>query len=239
MNTFIEIEWKNGKITRFPDTGYEGGNFGENVAPEIDVRFDDVSGGLFLEVRHHEPARPSQDELVGPHAGQDPRGVPCRIYNDYYIELVRAKDMDDVVWVSYDGQPRLIRIMGELVNLAKTQALQKLYLGNGKADAAVLSQIAELASIVKSQMRGRLADAGQTRGVADLEEACAAELGVSRSVLFAAGAFQAEQESQTGAGPAAVQEPAGAPLDDGAIADADDAETDAFGDDPLLADYSG
>ena len=236
MNTFIEIEWKNGKITRFPDTGYEGDNFGENVAPEIDIRFDDVSGGLYLEVRHHEPARPSQDELADPHAEPDPRGFPCRIYNDYYIELVRAEDMDDVVWVSYDGQPRFVRIMGELVNLAKIQALQKLYLGNGKADAAVLSQIAELASIVKSQMRGRLADAGQTWGVADLEEACAAELGVSRSILFAAGAFQAEQESQTEAGPAAVQEPAAAPLDGGAIVDA---EIEDFENDPSLADYSG
>lgn len=231
MNTFIEVEWKSGKITRFPDTGYEGDGFGENVAPEIDIRFDDVSGGLYLEVRHHEPARPSQDGPADPDSEQDPRGLPCRIYNDYYIELVSAKDMDDVVWVSYDGQPRFVRIMGELVNLAKIQALQKLYLGNGKADAAVLSQIAELASIVRSQMRNRLADAGQTWGGADLDEACAAELGVSRNILFAAGAFQAEQDSA----PEQPSDQKAASLDDGTTTDA---EIEALENDPLLADYS-
>ncbi len=232
MNTFIEVEWKSGKITRFPDTGYEGDNFGENVAPEIDIRFDDVSGGLYLEVRHHEPERPSQDGPADPDSEQDPRGLPCRIYNDYYIELVSAEDMDDVVWVSYDGQPRFIRIMGELVNFAKVRALQKLYLGNGKADAAVLSQIAELCSIVRSQMRNRLAGSGQAWSDADLDEACAAELGVSRGVLRAACAFQAEQESQA---PEPPNDTEAAPLDDWAVVDA---EVEALGNDPLLADYS-
>lgn len=195
MNTLIEVEWKDGRITRFPDTGYEGDNFGENVMPEMDIRFDDVSHGLYLEVRHHEPHRPKSTELGRQGEEQDPRGFPCRIFNDYFIELISGEDMEDVVWVTYAGQPRFVRINGELVNLAKIVALQKLYIGDPGASSAILSQIAELLVVIEPQVRARLATSeGGRHG--NVDDACATELGVSRSILYAARSFLAAKEAE-------------------------------------------
>lgn len=196
MGTLIEIEWRSGKITRFPDTGSGSDGFGESVLAEADIRFDDVSGGLFMEVRHHEPLRPSEDDLASASAELDPRGIPCQIYNDYYVELVSADDMGEVVWLSYDGKPRFVRIDGELVNLAKVTALQKLYLGDAKASGAILSQIAALLEVIEPQVRARLSSGTDPRGPANVEDACAEELGVSRATLDAARCFQALEGSR-------------------------------------------
>ncbi len=68
MRTMIEIEWLDGRMTKVPELVL-GDAFGESVQAELDFGFDDVSEGLWVEVRHHEPDEGS---------GGDPRGRAAR-----------------------------------------------------------------------------------------------------------------------------------------------------------------
>lgn len=54
MRAMIEIEWIDGHVTRIPELAL-GDAFGESVQAEVDIRFDDLSDGLVVEVQYHEP----------------------------------------------------------------------------------------------------------------------------------------------------------------------------------------
>ena len=82
MRTMIEIEWLDGRMTKVPELVL-GDAFGESVQAELDFGFDDVSEGLWVEVRHHEPDEGS---------GGDPRGRGCALYADCRCSLVEPSD---------------------------------------------------------------------------------------------------------------------------------------------------
>ena len=64
MRTMIEIEWLDGRMTKVPELVL-GDAFGESVQAELDFGFDDVSEGLWVEVRHHEPDEGSGGDRAG------------------------------------------------------------------------------------------------------------------------------------------------------------------------------
>lgn len=68
MRAMIEIEWMDGLVTKVPEFAL-GDVFGESVQVELDFKFDDVSEGLWVEVRHHKPDESSDG---------DPRERPVR-----------------------------------------------------------------------------------------------------------------------------------------------------------------
>ena len=102
-----EIEWLDGRVTKVPELA-RGDAFGESVQAELDFGFDDVLEGLWVEVRHHEPDEDSEG---------DPRGRGCALYADCRYSLVEPSDLDRVFCILYEGQPRVCRVAGELVNL--------------------------------------------------------------------------------------------------------------------------
>ena len=102
-----EIEWLDGRVTKVPELAL-GDAFGESVQAELDFGFDDVLEGLWVEVRHHEPDEDSEG---------DPRGRGCALYADCRYSLVEPSDLDRVFCILYEGQPRVCRVAGELVNL--------------------------------------------------------------------------------------------------------------------------
>lgn len=107
MRAMTEIEWLDGRVTEVPELAL-GDAFGESVQAELDFGFDDVLGGLWVEVRHHEPDEDSEG---------DPRGRGCALYADCRYSLVEPSDLDRVFCILYEGQPRVCRVAGELVNL--------------------------------------------------------------------------------------------------------------------------
>ena len=119
MRAMIEIEWMDGHVTKVPELAL-GDAFGESVQAELDFRFDDVSEGLWVEVRHHEPDEGSDG---------DPRGRACTLYADCRYGLVDAADLGRIFCVLYEGQPRICRIAGELVNLSRVCAMAGPLLG--------------------------------------------------------------------------------------------------------------
>lgn len=68
----IEIEWMDGLVTKVPEFAL-GDVFGESVQVELDFKFDDVSEGLWVEVRHHKPDEGSDG---------DPRERACTLHAD-------------------------------------------------------------------------------------------------------------------------------------------------------------
>lgn len=162
MRAMIEIEWIDGRVTRIPELAL-GDAFGESAQAEVDVRFDDLSEGLVVEVRHHEP----DGEAVG-----DPRGRGCAVYADCFYSLIEPGDLGRVQCVLYEGTPRICRIDDELVNLSRASALCTSVLGNGAGSAL------ELIAACARYLQG-------SRCVTDVaaRRAAAAELGIPRKVL--------------------------------------------------------
>ena len=119
MRAMREIEWLDGRVTKVPELAL-GDAFGESVQAELDFGFDDVLEGLWVEVRHHEPDEDSDG---------DPRGRGCALYADCRYSLVEPSDLDRVFCILYEGQPRVCRVAGELVNLSRACALSCLMLG--------------------------------------------------------------------------------------------------------------
>ena len=107
MRAMTEVEWLDGRVTKVPELAL-GDAFGESVQMELDFGFDDVLEGLWVEVRHHEPDEDSEG---------DPRGRGCALYADCRYSLVEPSDLDRVFCILYEGQPRVCRVAGELVNL--------------------------------------------------------------------------------------------------------------------------
>ena len=107
MRAMTEIEWLDGRVTKVPELAL-GDAFGESVQAELDFGFDDVLEGLWVEVRHHEPDEDSEG---------DPHGRGCALYADCRYSLVEPSDLDRVFCILYEGQPRVCRVAGELVNL--------------------------------------------------------------------------------------------------------------------------
>lgn len=60
----------------------------------------------------------------------DPRGRGCALYADCRYSLVEPSDLDRVFCILYEGQPRVCRVAGELVNLSRACALSCLMLGS-------------------------------------------------------------------------------------------------------------
>lgn len=120
MRAMTEIEWLDGRVTKVPELAL-GDAFGESVQAELDFGFDDVLEGLWVEVRHHEPDEDSDG---------DPRGRGCALYADCRYSLVEPSDLDRVFCILYEGQPRVCRVAGELVNLSRACALSCFMLGS-------------------------------------------------------------------------------------------------------------
>lgn len=120
MRAMTEIEWLDGRVTKVPELAL-GDAFGESVQAELDFGFDDVLEGLWVEVRHHEPDEDSDG---------DPRGRGRALYADCRYSLVEPSDLDRVFCILYEGQPRVCRVAGELVNLSRACALSCLMLGS-------------------------------------------------------------------------------------------------------------
>lgn len=120
MRAMTEIEWLDGRVTKVPELAL-GDALGESVQAELDFGFDDVLEGLWVEVRHHEP----DEDPDG-----DPRGRGCALYADCRYSLVEPSDLDRVFCILYEGQPRVCRVAGELVNLSRACALSRLMLGS-------------------------------------------------------------------------------------------------------------
>lgn len=185
----IQIDWLDGRITRFPE--YNAGDaFGENIQPELEIRLEDLSDGIWIYLRHNEPIRPKQ----GVHQKQDPRGLACNVFADAFYQIATKEDVEQIAVLSYEGVPRLINDNGELINLSKFNALRNLYLGDDSS--AIALQAASLFKILQERSGGT-------------EDEIAKQLGLSPAFLQHARSLALQDDT-----PAAAAAPASETPDD-------------------------
>ena len=133
QDTIVEIRWRDGRATfaRFPK---HAAGFGEAVADEATLRFDDLSQGLVLECRRHVPAADEMDL----YAERDPRGRGCELVNDCYAVLLEPDELKQVSRVLVDGK-LLIVAYG-------VQELTSMYLGEASTACSAISSLHDVLS---------------------------------------------------------------------------------------------
>ena len=175
----IQAVFADGRIRSWPERSAIE-YFGENVQPEFEVRFDDVSNGVYIEGRHWEAVPADSSDMF---SRPDQRGSSCELVNDFFIQIITAEELGDIVEVRYGAELVLVRIDEELVNLGKISTLQTLYMSE-KRDSALKLLIAELYEIITAQ--NSLDDgSGPPNPIA-------AQLGVSQRLLDSSLAFRAD-----------------------------------------------
>lgn len=144
MEPFIEAEFDNGLIRRWQEPLVPVANKRE-VLVEIDVCLDDLSQGLWLEIRHF------RGEFGEEESGesQDARGARCGLLQDYYLGLLDANDLKRLVLLKKDGDPLLIRFSGELVNLQRLRAKMRIYGAGEEGSEALVPLVGSLISDIQ------------------------------------------------------------------------------------------
>ena len=120
MRAMTEIEWLDGRVTKVPELAL-GDALGESVQAELDFGFDDVLGGLWVEVRHHEQDEDSDGDPRG-------RGAHCTRTAGTAWSNRRTSTVSSASFTR--GSRGSSRVAGELVNLSRACALSRLMLGS-------------------------------------------------------------------------------------------------------------
>lgn len=143
----IQINWLDGRITRIPEICV-GDAFGQNIQPELEIKFDDISDGIWLLLRHNEPVQPQK----GVHKESDPRGLESIVLADAFYQIATAEDIPNIAILYYEGEPVLANDKGEIINLAKINAIKNIYMDN--CGDSICNQVACLYKILAERGEG-------------------------------------------------------------------------------------
>ena len=121
----VEAYFRDGNIYYFPETSFSE-YFGSSAIDDYNFRFDAnlEESGLILEMRHHQPQQPADDDFD---YRPDPRGYPCDPIADAFAELLTPEEAKDIVKLVYNGETVFKRIKGNLVNMRPISELGSLY----------------------------------------------------------------------------------------------------------------
>lgn len=181
MPISIEVLYDDGRISYFPETAFASA-FGESVLDDISIRFDaDIeTDGLIVELRHHSPMLPEEDDFD---YQSDPRGYPCQPHADAWPVLISPDEATDVIAIYYNGTLIFKRIQGALINLFHINQLAAMYF-NEEETMATYVKIASIYHVLEEQRRRQLSDSIETTGDAESEhEAISKMMGLPPSVV--------------------------------------------------------
>ncbi|MEG0374655.1 MAG: hypothetical protein RR672_03405 [Raoultibacter sp.] len=148
---------------------------------EFDLRWDDLSEGLILEISTQTPEGEERPEFGRPIQDPDERGSLCHLSGATYIYLLEPEDMKDVSQIKYRGET-MVKAMGdELVVLGKLGELVATYLGDVEI---TYDAINALYPILFRRHSRELEPCSGVR--VDIDRAIALEMGISEKVLAAA-----------------------------------------------------
>ena len=161
MSMTIEVLYDDGKINYFPEPAIAA-SFGESVLDDICIRFDaDIENeGLIVELRHHSPMRPAEDDFD---YEPDSRGFPCQPHADAWTILITPEEAAHVLAIYYKDTLIFKRIGTALVNLFRIAHLSKMYFDDGD-NMAIFLKIAALYHFFEDQRRRTLANAIKSIG---------------------------------------------------------------------------
>lgn len=184
----IEITFVDGRVRTITPQYYTSAEpFGDCCMAEFDIRLDDLSEGLRLEVSHHGDSSGRRDD------GAFDLPVLCR---DVSLLLVEREELCSVARICWEGRTVAARVGGELVSMSRIEALGEAY-GPISASMPLLAEMGRLADAMKSSAAWR---ASLPAGVepADVDEALASAMGVSAGLLVLADAAWAQEADPYG-----------------------------------------
>lgn len=117
-----------------------GEPFGGCLMSEFELRLDDLSEGLFLDVSHHNLNVDSKRNAKG-------LGEPI-LQGDVALMLLEPGELREVLEVKWNGTPVIARVVGELVVLAKVNALTDIFAPDERR-LPVLRTIGGLSSVMR------------------------------------------------------------------------------------------
>lgn len=182
----LEITFLDGRVRTVTPQYYTTGEpFGGCLMTEFELRLDDLSEGLFLEVSHHRLSTERKKSGWG-------LSRPS-LQGDASLMLLDAEELKETLEAKWNGEVVAARIASELVVLAKANALMSSY-SVPRRDYSLLASIGCLSELV-----GRDEDMtieGGTTGDIDyyIESVVAQKIGVScRLLKMAVEAWNAER----------------------------------------------
>lgn len=182
MDPILDIRFKNGRQRLYDPSAYTTSEpFGLNVMSEFDIRWDDISEGLVVEISKQAPEGQERPEFGKPIADSDERGTASRIEGATYIYILDTDELLNVSKISYRGEVMVRSMNGELVVMAKLGELCAAYLGDAEPTYDAINALYP----VLLRMRSREPMAADGARV-DLDRAIALEMGISENVLAAA-----------------------------------------------------
>jgi hypothetical protein len=123
MTKYLEVFFDDGRVRRYDFENWSHSSaMSTTLTHEIDVRFDDLSEGLYAEFAH--------DEISNEEQVSDERGRSARNLADGYILLLSVEELSHAVEVVYNDKSMLQRLDGYIVNMAKLSSVVSLYIGS-------------------------------------------------------------------------------------------------------------
>lgn len=174
----LDIRFMDGRVRKVTPQYYTTGEpFGACAMAELELRLDDLSEGLFLEISHHRTdggKERASGELSKP-----------SLQGDAALMLLEPADLESVLEVRWNGELVMVRVFGELVVLTRLSVLMAVHQPPSR-DISLLASIGELAERIRRSMRPAL-PGRSTEAVRDWPSgSLAAEMGVSSALLEAA-----------------------------------------------------
>lgn len=177
MEKFISIHFKNGRRRWIDLSSFVSSEpFGTNLATELDLRLDDISEGLYLEISYNAPKEEERPEWGQAPKEQDERGVPCELAGGAYYCVLEPHELKSVSQIEADGGPMLKAFGDHLVVLEKLTTLCRDYLDD---PTVTYPAIAELYPILLKRVEER----GQNLCEGDIDRLVAQEMGIDLEVL--------------------------------------------------------
>lgn len=210
MEQLLSIHFKSGR-RRWIDLGsyVSSEPFGPNLATELDLRLDDISEGLYLEISYNAMRAEDKPEWGQAPQEADERGAACELVGGAYYCILEPNELSDVSRIEAGGEVLLKAFGDHVVVLEKLNTLCQDYLGD---PSATYLAIAMLYPILRDR-RARTLGTGEGAAGEDVDRDIAMEMGITVDVLNDARAFV----EQVGTGGADSEEGLGegGPVEDG------------------------
>ena len=138
----LRVTFRDGKIKKYSETHHVStALFGASAITEHDFMLGDLTQGLYMRITVH---RPHDDEYV------EGSGARCYAEHVALVCLLGTDELKDVVEIKEDGNVVALRMLGELVTLARVSALAQVYLSSS-AEASLTDVVCELYPLLEEE----------------------------------------------------------------------------------------
>lgn len=183
MQQLLCIHFKDGRRRWIDLSSYVSSEpFGQNIATELDLRLDDISKGLYLEVSYNTLQAEDKPEWGQAPQEADERGYACKLAGGAYYCILGPEDLATVSQVESNGDV-LLKAFGDQHQLVVLEKLNTLCLDYLSDAQSTFDCIAALYPILYAKHTRLLGSAGSDMSAEDVDRAIALEMGITTEIL--------------------------------------------------------